>query len=82
MLGITKNRLSFYYSGYQLRGGDDWMSASDANQKAVESVDEAIELFKEVWTNFCENLRNLEKGLRKMTVSIETNSLPDEDSTL
>ncbi len=48
MLGLTKNRLSFYYSGYSLRGGDGWLSAGEAKEKSVAAVDEAIEIFKEV----------------------------------
>ena len=48
LLGLTKNRLAFYYSGYQLRGGDAWLSADEAKQKAEVAVDEAIELFKQV----------------------------------
>ena len=48
ILGSTKNRLSFYYSGYQLRGGDAWMSATEASEKAEAAVNEAIEIFKEV----------------------------------
>ena len=48
MLGLTKNRLSFYYSGYSLRGGNEWLSSGEAKEKSVTAVDEAIEIFKEV----------------------------------
>ena len=42
------NRLSFYYSGYSLRGGDEYLSAESAKTKALEVIEEAIAMFKEV----------------------------------
>ena len=50
LLGRTLNRLAFYYNGYALRGGDEWMDAATANTKAGECVDEATKTFEAVST--------------------------------
>ena len=47
-LARTLNRLSFYYSGYALRGGDDYMGAVAAKEKALTAIETAIEKLKEV----------------------------------
>ena len=47
-LGKVYNRLSFYYSGYGLRGGDDFISATEASEKSIAVVDQALKLFEEV----------------------------------
>lgn len=51
-LGMSLNRMAFYYSGYCLRGGDDWLPAPDAKAKGIETVDESINIFKEVYQYF------------------------------
>ena len=51
-LGMSLNRLSFYYSGYSLRGGDNRLDATTAKDLSMVSVDEAIQIFTEVIQSF------------------------------
>ncbi|KAI0216010.1 hypothetical protein LSAT2_031925 [Lamellibrachia satsuma] len=39
--------LSFYCSRYSRLGGDDYLSAAEAKEKALSSIERAIEIFKE-----------------------------------
>ena len=47
-LARTLNRLSFYFSGYASRGGDDYLGAVAAKEKALTTIETAIETLKEV----------------------------------
>jgi len=47
-LAHALNRLSFYYSGIGHRGGTDDMDVDASKTKAIEVVDEAIQIFQEV----------------------------------
>ncbi|CAH1785089.1 unnamed protein product [Owenia fusiformis] len=51
-LGMALSRLSFFLSGYALRGGDEWLSAEVAKEKAISYVNEAIELYTEMQDNY------------------------------
>ena len=51
-LGRIKNRLAFFYNGYQLRGGDKYYSKARAHQLARQATEEAITIFKEVHVSF------------------------------
>lgn len=42
------NRVSFYYSGYALRGGDDYFSIPEASELAKTRVEEAITICKKL----------------------------------
>ena len=50
-LSRTLNRLSFYYTGYSLRGGDNYLTAAEAKEKALSSIESAIKMFEEVSTS-------------------------------
>ena len=55
-LARTLNRLSFYYSGYASRGGDDYLGKAAATEKALTAIETAIETLKEVsitWSRYC-----------------------------
>ena len=41
-------RQAYYYSGYEIRGGDDWTSAEKAKENAIAAVEEALKIFTEV----------------------------------
>ncbi|CAD5125807.1 DgyrCDS14011 [Dimorphilus gyrociliatus] len=45
ILGRCLNRVSFYYSGYALRGGDEHFSSTTATALAKERVEKAIGIF-------------------------------------
>ena len=47
-LAETLRGLSFYYSKYSQLGGDDDLSAAEAKEKALSSIESAIEMYKEV----------------------------------
>ncbi|KAK2172234.1 hypothetical protein NP493_979g00007 [Ridgeia piscesae] len=47
-LARTLNRLSFYYSGYASRGGDDYLGKAAATEKALTAIETAIETLKEL----------------------------------
>jgi len=49
-LAHALNRLSFYYSGINQRGGTEDMTQEVSRGKAIEAVDEAINIFQEVCT--------------------------------
>ena len=47
-LGHALNRLSFYYSGIGHRGGTEELSVDESRRKAIEVVEEAIDIFQQV----------------------------------
>ena len=47
-LAETLSMLSFRYSQYSQLGGDNDLSAAEAKEKALSSIESAIEMFKEV----------------------------------
>ena len=47
-LAQTLRVLSFNYNQYSRLGGDDDLSAAEAKEKALSSIESAIEMYKEV----------------------------------
>ena len=47
-LGVTLNRQSYFYADFMQRGDTDYLSADDAQQKAVDAINESCDIFREV----------------------------------
>lgn len=47
-MGITMNRISFYYADMKDRTGNPYYSTEVCFQKAMDAIEESIKIFKEV----------------------------------